>query len=298
MELRTTSLLDNDLNLHFYWERISRSWLILAFFCLAAVVPTAIISLLTTPQYKATAVVSIPAYLLGDAPITDLLQNDDIIQTIKAEQGMAPDVAKQISITSDKWGKSIFQINARARRADQAAAEANAWADASIQWLEQNFLNPNRVWLKKTQNDLNDADAKLLEFLEAHDLNQYSLIDIRIYEGMLAPTDFNYPSGGVPLELNPSVREPLRGLLRTQSNAAANYSDALDSYNKHQLQLQINGPAVLNRAQPPAYSAPRQPQQALKYSAFALLIGLVAGILVILVAGWWKDTTPATTAKP
>jgi hypothetical protein len=289
-------MLDDDLNLRFYLEKFSRQWAILAAFCLAAVIPTAVISWLNPPEYSATVVVTIPAYATGEIYAANLLQNDDIIEAVQAVSGMAPNVIRRITITPDVKDKITFRITDRARSAEQAAREANAWADEGIKWIRQNLLNNDRTWLKKSQDALNSADDKLLKFLDAHELNQYSLIDLRVYEGMIAASDVASAFGAEPIALNAPVREELRGLLRDQANAAGNYSDAMDKFNKQQLQIQTNSPLILNRAQPPLRPINPQPMQTIKYSALALFFGLLAGILFLLMAEWWKN--PAGLPAP
>ena len=297
MDKPIASKLEDDLNLRSFVLTILHHWRILAIFCLAAALPTAAVSWLTPVEYRATVIVSIPDYLIGKAPIVSLLQSDEICQAVQSEKGMAPDVVGRISILTNQSGKSVYEISDRASQPDQAAAEANAWADASIQWLVQNFLNEDRIWLKKTQTDLDDADGKLLEFLDANALNKYSLIDLRIYEGMVAPSDFNYPSGDQTLALEAPTRETLRALLLAQANAAAKYSDAQDNYNQHQLQLQTNGPEVLNRAIPPEQSGNDRLIAVLKNSALALLIGLLSGILIVFILEWWKAPIDSASSK-
>jgi hypothetical protein len=222
--------------------------------------------------------------------------SDGILEAVQARPGIAPDVDSRVELTVER-DQLTCRITARAPEGDQAALEANAWAEESIKWIRQSIGSADRSWLKKTRDDLTQADRALLEFLDRQGLGGYSLIDLRYYEGMISPNDFNYIPAAVGPNLGVSVREELRQLLRDQANAANLFSDAQDRYNKHQLQLQTNSPEILSSAQPPNHPIHPQPMFTFRNTALAAFFGAIAGMLFILAQEWWKAPA-AAEVKP
>ncbi len=250
MEKPSGSTSRKDVNLRGFLARIIHRWPFFGALCLLAVVPTVILTLLTHPVYEATAVLSIPSYATNDTYSANILLNDNIIKAVGSKPGMASDILTHIIINADNKDKTTYRITVQADSGAQAALEANTWAEQGIRWISQNLLGQDRPWANKTRTDLKNADQKLLDFLEAQNLTQYSLIDLRIYEGLYSPGDFSsYTPPLEPLDLSSDTHLELGNLLRDELNAANNYADAVKS-------AQQRPTAVAN--QRPNHSQPRQ----------------------------------------
>jgi uncharacterized protein involved in exopolysaccharide biosynthesis len=288
---------DEDIQLRKYLEQILARWPFLLILTLAAAILALVINMLIPPVYSATAVISIPAYINGNASNVNLLQSDDILSAVKEKPGIPNDILDHLTIAADDQDRTTLRITVEANTGEQAALEANTWAEEGIKWLKQNYLNPNRQWVTKTKADLESADRALLDFLKVHNLDQYTLIDIRIYEGMYSPDSSELAGAPSPLELSSEVRLQLRSLLRAQGNAAGLYSDALDNYNKRQLQIQSNGPAVLQRAIVPDKPPQHQTLTLIKYMVLAAAMGLLAGIVFVLIWDWWRSSARLPASK-
>jgi capsular polysaccharide biosynthesis protein len=282
---------DDDLDLRIYLKRITPQWPFLLFISLASAVITAAVNLLLPPVYEATAVLTIPAYATNDAYAANLLLSDGIYQAVLAKQGVGADILDRVKIKADNRDEATYRITVQAPTASQAALEANAWAEESIKWVKQRLISVDRAWMNKTKSDLESAESDLLQFLDSHGLNAYSILELRYYEGMYAPDVFPASAGEGPLALHSAVRLELRKLLRAQSNAASAYADALDRYQKHQLALQTDSPGIVNRAE--TTEEPIRPQilPVAKSSLIALVLGFLAGIILILFRAWWKNPT-------
>lgn len=297
MKKTTTSTLEDDLHLHAYLSILFRYWPVLLIFVLAAGIPAAVISATGRPVYEATAVVALPGYCTGDAYSKHFLLFDGIRDAVELNPDIPPGVDKRITVTTIERDRYLYRITGSAPSAEQAALEANTWADETIKWYRQKLLSSSRAWLNKVQADLIAEDQKLLDFLQTHGLDGYSLVDLRMYEGLTGPSDFDYPSSGEPLQLSPTLRQELRALLRSQSFAAGKYSDAVQTYTQLQLQLQTDSPAVLNLAQPPNHPLESPVAQTAKNAALAAALGLIVGILAVLFREWWTHTEPPADPK-
>jgi uncharacterized protein involved in exopolysaccharide biosynthesis len=291
------STFDDDLDLRDLVKKILGRWWILLAFALAAAAPTAIFSMLIQPEYEATAVLTIPSYITGDAVYSTVLMNDEIHQAVLAQPGVSAGVAGHITITGNPKDKFIYRITSRSSNPKQAAVEANTWAEESINWIRQEYLAFDRIWLKKTQDDLDEAERQLLDFIAAHGLNEYSMNDFLFYEGMVSPDMYDYPSTGEPLNLSAAARQNLRTLLRNLSDATSACTAARATFTEHQMQLQSDSPALTNRAKTPNRPMHPQPAYALISAALAFLAGIIAGILFILVMDWWKKPSGSKASK-
>jgi hypothetical protein len=282
-----TSLRD-DLDLRKHLQRIFNSWRFLVPVMFVAALVTAGVELFLPPVYTASAVVVVPAYATNGIDPTDYLKSEDIRDAVLAKPGIRADIVSRLNIAADRQSESIFRITVTDSDPDRAALGANTWAEEGIKWVKQKLLSADRSWLNKTEDDLTEADRKLLLFLESNGLNVYSIIDLRIYEGMYSAGDFTPASAEEPLVLRLSVRRQLRSLLRAQSNASQTYNDAQERYRQHQLMLQTNSPTILINATPA--SAPVRPRilSVLRDAGLAAVLGLLAGVILVLAWDWWK----------
>jgi hypothetical protein len=282
---------EDELDLRIYLKRLIPHWPFLLFVSLASAVVTAAVDLLMPPVYEATAVLTIPVYATNDIYTANLLLSDGIYQAVLAKQGVGADIQDRLKIRADNKDEATYRIIVQATTASQAALEANAWAEESIKWVKQRLISVDRAWMNKTRSDLESAESDLYQFLDSHGLNAYSILELRYYEGMYAPDVFTPAAAEEPLALHSTVRLELRKLLRAQSNASSAYADALDRFQKHQLALQTNSPSIVNRAETPEEPVRPQILSIAKSSLIALVVGFLAGIIIILFLAWWKNPT-------
>jgi len=291
------SAFDDDLDLRYPVKKILGRWWILLAFALAAAAPAAIVSLLIQPEYEATAVLAIPSYITGDSIYSTVLMNDEIHQAVLAQAGVSSGVAGRITVAGNPKDRLIYRVTGLSSDPKQAALEANAWAEECINWIRQEYLEFERTWMEKTRNDMDEAERQLLDFIAAHGLSEYSMNDLLFYEGIISPSMYDYPSTGEPLNLSAAVRQELRTLLRNLSDAESAYAAARKTFTEHQTQFQSDSPAVTNRARTPERPIHPQPAYALTNAALAALAGIIAGILFILVADWWKKPAASKASK-
>jgi uncharacterized protein involved in exopolysaccharide biosynthesis len=289
MEDRTLATSDDDLDLRIYLKKIIHHWPFLLFLSLAAAILTVAINFILPPVYEATAVLVIPQYATNDVYSANLLQSDAVYKAVLAQPNIGAEILDRITITADQEDKVTYSITVQASNPSQAVLETNTWAEEGIKWIKQRLINSDRAWVNKTKEGMESADRDLLQFLDANGLNAYSVIDLRFYEGTYSPDEYTPVELQEPLALKASVRIELRNLLRAQSNAAGIYADALDRYNRHQMQLQVNSPVIIRHAQNPDEPVRPQLPSVLKNALLALVLALAAGIVIILAGDWWKN---------
>jgi hypothetical protein len=290
--MHTTSAVpsSDELDIRMYLERLIPHWPFLLGVSLASAIVTVAINILLPPVYEATAVLTIPVYATNDVYAANLLLSDGIYQSVLANHDVGADILDRLKIKADNKDEATYRITVQAPTASQAVLEADAWAEESIKWVRQRLISADRSWMNKTRSDLESAETDLLQFLDSHGLEGYSILELRYYEGMYAPDVFP-ATAEEPLTLPSAVRLELRKLLRTQSNAASAYADALNRYQEHLLALQTNSPAVVNSPQTPEEPVRPQALQVLKSSALALVLGFMAGIVLVLLLTWWKKSS-------
>jgi uncharacterized protein involved in exopolysaccharide biosynthesis len=278
----------DELDLRRSLRLILKSWRLLLMFCLAAVIAAVAINLFQPLEYSASAALRIPGYALKTTVGDDLLLSEEVQKAVLGTAGVGADVLRRTVISSDKKNSTLYVITVTAPSSRQAVLEADAWADEGVKWIRQQLITSNRAWLNKSKADLESSELDLLHFLDSHGLADYSILDLRAYEGMIDPSVYGSESGREPLSLPSATRSELRKLLRAQSNAASVYTNALDSFVQVQSQLQTNSPSVLSHGR--ISSSPNRSLAAtlLKTSLSALVISLLAGVGFVLFREWWK----------
>ncbi|MBN1439869.1 MAG: hypothetical protein JW929_10710 [Anaerolineales bacterium] len=294
MEKRVLVAAEDTLDLRVYVGRIIHRWPFLLFLSLATAIITFVGSYLLPPVYEATAVLTIPGYATNEVYSANLLMSESIHKAVLTKPDIGADILDRITITADKDDKVTYSITVKANNPSQAVLEANTWAEEGIKWIKQKLQNSERAWMNRTKAELEATELELLQFLEVNGLSEYSLIDIRFFEGTYSPNEYVPVVFPEPLDLNASDRAELRILMRAQSNAAEMYAEALDRYSRHQMQLQVNGPMIINHAQIPDEAASPQFLSVMKNAALALVLTSAIGIFIILLWGWWKEPSIRT----
>lgn len=159
------------MDLYEYADAISKRWGLVLGLSLLAMVVAAVVNLLITPVYEATAILSVPK-LNSSIPCASLVNSTEVeAKVINALRAALP-YTEQVSdrdIRGIKMAESqnMIRITARSDTGRKAALIANAWADFGVEQISEAQLGEQQQLVIAKQN-VEEAEQKLRAFENEH----------------------------------------------------------------------------------------------------------------------------------
>jgi uncharacterized protein involved in exopolysaccharide biosynthesis len=266
---------DEALDLSVYFDILIRRWKFVVAMPVLSMIAAALVSILTSPTYEATAIIALspatlsvpttnqspPYYLMVDSPqhlptsytptyYLDILKGNEVVTQA------APQLS--IAIASDGGDKSLIDITARGGDPKQVQTAANTYAQVGAAHI-QRILQPTDADASAAQKKLDSAEQALVKFSKDNGLDNYDLSLLRME---------TFSSVDKQLELNK--------LMHDRDVAESVYLDFARELGRAQiLAAGLYAPKVISAPAPDAPVSPKLNQNVL----IGAVLGLVVGIL-------------------
>jgi len=267
---------DDELDLRHYLDVVNRrKWLIVAATVLVAAVAVAL-SLAQTPMYRGTAAVLLQGddaeRRLGSSQQLDpridqnrveteigVIESNLVERAVEEELGREPDVSVSAVGETD-----IVEISATSPEPEEAAEEANLYAQTYVQWKRQRTIDDLLAAQETVQAEIDSLETEL-EDLES------PLADM---EGALFAADTESERADIRAEME-TFEEGITAQRNAIQNALALYRSELSSLQVSQRITRTGGAQIISEAQVP--EEPFEPQP-LRNGVLGIVVGLMLGV--------------------
>ena len=159
------------MDLYEYADAISKRWGLVLGLSLLAMVVAAVINLLITPAYEATAILSVPK-LNSSIPCASLVKSTEVeakvINALRASLPYSEQVSdRDIREVKVAESQNMLRITARSDTGRKAALIANAWADYGVEQISEAQLSEQQQLVIAKQN-VEQAEENLRAFETEH----------------------------------------------------------------------------------------------------------------------------------
>ena len=159
------------MDLYDYADAISKRWGLILGLSLLAMVVAAVINLLITPAYEATAILSVPK-LNSSIPCASLVKSTEVeakvINALRASLPYSEQVSdRDIREVKVAESQNMLRITACSDTGRKAALIANAWADFGVEQISEAQLSEQQQLVIAKQN-VDQAEENLRAFETEH----------------------------------------------------------------------------------------------------------------------------------
>lgn len=267
----------NEIDLRNYIDVLIRRWKFVLAMPILAALAAALVTFAVKPMFQATATIALapatvsvslsnllpPYYLMVDSPrnLPPAYTPTYYIALLKsAEVVAAAQTRSTITIAGDGSDRALIHITARGDAAPTVAADANAYAHAGANRLQQ-FLVPNGAQVTVAKQKLDAAQQAFDQFLRDHKIADYD--------------------PAAPPALSPDKRAELLTLSHARDLAESVYLDFARDFAKTAILAETSyRPTVIPAVVPSAPASPQPAQNILIGGAFGLLIGILGAFTV------------------